>query len=80
MLADDPMTYGVEVDKHVCMSAGKCVGHAPAAFGFDADDTSMPLPTIHTVSDAVILEAAKLCPVSAITVLDADGRKVFPAD
>ena len=74
------MNYRVVVDKEICIGAGKCVGHAPAAFGFDEDDTSTPLDTIAKVADALILEAAKLCPVSAITVFDSDGRELFPAE
>jgi ferredoxin len=69
--------YRVRVDKDICMGAGKCVGHAPAAFGFDENETSTPLETIDTVPDTTILEAARLCPVSAITVLDADGLEIF---
>ncbi len=74
------MTYRVRVDKDLCMGAGKCVGHAPRAFAFDENDTSTPLESISTVPDETILEAAKLCPVSAISVFDADGREIFPAE
>jgi ferredoxin len=73
-------TYTVRVDKSACISAGKCVGHAPGAFGFDEDDTSTPLPTLGSVPDEVILAAARLCPVSAISVADADGREIFSGD
>jgi ferredoxin len=74
------VNYRVAVDKEICIGSGKCVGHAPAAFGFDENDTSSPLESINTVADATILEAAKLCPVSAISVFDSDGRELFPAE
>jgi ferredoxin len=74
------MAYQVRVDKDICMGAGKCVGHAPRAFGFDENGTSTPLESITSVPDATILEAARLCPVSAISVVDSDGQEVFPAE
>ena len=72
------MRYTVRVDKQGCIGAGKCVAYAPEAFDFDENDTSEPLPTIVDVPDAQILQAARLCPVSAITVYDECGRELFP--
>jgi ferredoxin len=72
------MPYRVSVDKQACMGAGRCVSYAPAAFGFDEDDTSTPLETISTVPDEQILRAAELCPVSAISVFDEQGRELYP--
>ncbi len=74
------MRYTVKVDKPTCIGSGKCVAYAPEAFDFDENDTSEPLPTIVDVPDAQILQAARLCPVSAIAVLDEAGRQIFPEE
>ena len=72
------MRYTVKVDKQTCIGAGKCVAYAPEAFDFDENDASEPLPSIANVPDEQILQAARLCPVSAITVYDEQGSEIFP--
>ena len=74
------MRYTVKIDKQACMGAGRCVSYAPAAFGFDENDTSTALDTMASVPDADILRAAELCPVSAIAVYDERGEELFPRD
>ena len=72
------MRYRAIVDKSSCIGSGRCVGHAPLAFGFDENDTSEVLTTIAEVPDERILQAAKLCPVTAITVYDEEGVELYP--
>ncbi len=66
------------VDKHKCISSGDCVETAPAVFQFDADGKSELLNPAGA-PDAVIVAAARGCPVKAITVIDEEtGAQLFP--
>jgi ferredoxin len=68
----------ITVDKLKCISSGDCVETAPAVFQLDADGKSdLVNPT--GAADAVIVSAARGCPVKAITVADEDaGTQLFP--
>jgi ferredoxin len=68
------MTYVPQIDEATCIAQGDCVELAPDVF--DVGDVAR---VIGTGADALILEAARGCPVGAITVIDAaDGRQVYP--
>jgi ferredoxin len=68
----------ITVDKPRCISSGDCVETAPTVFQLDTDGKSdLMNPT--GASDAVIVSAARGCPVKAITVVDEDtGTQLFP--
>lgn len=72
------MAYTVEVDKDTCISSGRCVADYPAAFAFDPDELSEPLPGAADLTDAERLDAARNCPSEAITVRDEAGEEVDP--
>ncbi|MFJ3669321.1 ferredoxin [Streptomyces sp. NPDC090106] len=59
----------IEIDKDVCIGAGQCALAAPKVFTQDDDgySTLLPDPT-DGVTDPMVREAARACPVSAITV------------
>jgi ferredoxin len=69
-VSDDPAEQpGLEVvlDQATCMSSGACMMEAPGAFEMDDDDVATVRSPI-TASEEEILEAARACPVQAITV------------
>ncbi len=72
------MAYTVEVDKTLCMSAGKCVADYPSAFAFDPEELAETLPGVAELSDAERLAAARGCPQDAIRVRDEAGAEVDP--
>jgi ferredoxin len=68
------MSYSVSIDKDVCISSGKCVADAPAAFRFDDEELAEPISDHPPLSDAALLDIARNCPSGAITVQDAEGE------
>jgi ferredoxin len=59
----------IDIDKDVCIGAGQCALAAPGVFTQDDDGFSLLLPGHETGSgDPMLREAARACPVGAITV------------
>ena len=58
-------TYRIEIDHSTCIGYAGCVKEAPDVFWIE-DDVAFSRPE---TDDARVLEAAELCPVSAITVI-----------
>lgn len=68
------MTYLAEIDESACAAHGDCVDIAPEAFALD--DVAR---VIGTAPDDRLLEAAELCPSTAIRVIDrVTGEQVYP--
>lgn len=68
----------ITINKTRCIGSGDCVETAPAVFQLDADGKS-EVVSVTGASDAVIVSAARSCPVKAITVVDEDsGTQLFP--
>ena len=68
----------VTVDHNVCVGNAMCPHIAPKVFALNEDRQSQ---VINPEGDTreVILEAAEACPVSAISVVDAEtGEQLFP--
>ncbi|MET8076689.1 ferredoxin [Streptomyces sp. NPDC005303] len=58
----------IDIDKDVCIGAGQCVLAAPSVFTQDDDGFSTLLPGREDGGDPMVREAARACPVAAITV------------
>ena len=59
----------IEIDKGVCIGAGQCALAAPGVFTQDEDGFSTLLPGREDGGgDPMVREAARACPVAAITV------------
>ncbi|GGZ59546.1 hypothetical protein GCM10010387_61610 [Streptomyces inusitatus] len=63
----------VEVDRDVCVGAGLCVLTAPEVFAQDDDGLSGLLPGAGGRFGAEVREAARLCPVRAISAVREEG-------
>ncbi|MEV5357435.1 ferredoxin [Streptomyces sp. NPDC093516] len=64
----------IDIDKDVCIGAGQCALTAPDVFTQDDDGYSTLLPGREDGGDHPLLrEAARACPVSAITVSETVG-------
>lgn len=69
------MTLLPIVDTYACALHGDCADVAPQIFNIDGDIAEV----IGTGPDDTILEAARACPSTAISVIDqATGRQVYP--
>jgi ferredoxin len=63
------MHIDIDIDKDVCIGAGQCALVAPNTFTQDDDGFSTLLPTRENgTTDPMAREAARACPVGAITV------------
>ncbi|MEU1271576.1 ferredoxin [Streptomyces sp. NPDC005799] len=61
----------IEIDRDVCIGAGQCALAAPKVFAQDDDGFSTLLPGREEGGgDPMVREAARACPVSAITVAE----------
>ncbi|MDT0390266.1 ferredoxin [Streptomyces dubilierae] len=64
----------IDIDRDVCIGAGQCALTAPDVFTQDDDGYSTLLPGREDGGDSPLLrEAARACPVSAITVSQTVG-------
>lgn len=80
MVKRPPSTRKVStsVDHDVCVGNASCVAIAPEVFALD-ENMQSTVVNPDGASWQLILEAAENCPVSAITVVDAEtGEKLFP--
>ncbi|MGW8698204.1 ferredoxin [Streptomyces eurythermus] len=72
--------FRTTVDRARCVGAGMCAGAAPDEFEVDTEGRSRLRRDAGRGGEA-LLTAAELCPVEAITIIDArSGRRVAPAD
>lgn len=68
----------ISVDRQLCIGAATCVAVAPKTFILDGDSKAIILETAVNEEENTFIEAAKACPVAAITIEDEKGEKVFP--
>ena len=68
------MTYRIVIDRGACSGFGSCVETDPDTFAMGADGLVETLT--ETTNRLAALEAARSCPMGAITVLDDRGSAV----
>jgi ferredoxin len=69
----------ISVDHAKCVGSTMCVLTSPSVFALDEKGQSIVRDAAGDTRDRVV-EAAEQCPMSAITVEDAEtGRRLFPA-
>ena len=68
----------VSVDRNKCVGSTICVLITPKVFGLNENGQSTVME-LEGATEESILEAATQCPLSAITVQDAEtGERLFP--
>jgi ferredoxin len=70
--------YTMHIDQNMCIGAATCVAIAPKAWTLNTEAKAVILDSANEESDETLLEAAKSCPVLAITITDESGKQVFP--
>jgi len=68
----------VTIDPELCIGAATCLAIAPKAYALDADVKAIIIASADSESPEAILDAAKGCPTSAITIIDSSGKQIFP--
>lgn len=71
------MVYRIVIDRELCSGYGECVGIAPDVFALGDDHISMVLDP-EGASAGDILDAARACPVDAISLFDRYEEQVWP--
>lgn len=71
-------SYTITIDRTLCIGAATCVALAPKAYVLDSEAKAVLLPSASEETDQSLLDAAKGCPVMAITIKDATGKQIFP--
>jgi ferredoxin len=71
-MSNDDGTLDVSIDHDVCIGAGQCALTAPGVFTQDDDGFGAVLPG-RGDGGPLVREAARACPVSAVTVRGARG-------
>ena len=71
------MPYQIIVDRELCQSQAECVSLAPDVFELDDEDLCVVVDP-EGARDQRILDAARACPVDAITLIDPKGERVWP--
>lgn len=71
------MPYRIRIDRSLCSGYGECVGIAPEVFQLGGDNVSLVRDPEGT-DDEMILDAARACPVDAITLIDEFEDQVWP--
>lgn len=68
------MTYRIVIDRGACSGFGSCVAADPETFAIGADGLAETIT--ETTDRPAALEAARSCPMGAITVVDEGGSTV----
>lgn len=71
------MPYRIKIDRSLCTGYSECVGLAPEVFRLGDDNVSLVIDPEGT-DDDMILDAARACPVDAITLFDEFEDQVWP--
>jgi ferredoxin len=72
------MSYRLKIDRGLCTGYAECVGIAPEVFALGADSVCVVVDP-EGADDETLLDAARACPVDAITVVDEYEDQVWPA-
>lgn len=68
----------VRVDRLLCVGFGDCIEVAPELFEFDDEGIATFLTPLPDAGAEHLRAACESCPVDALTLLDGDGRQVYP--
>jgi ferredoxin len=67
----------VRIDELLCVGFGDCVTAAPDAFVVNGDGV-VEFAAPERVAPDALIEACRVCPVDALTVLDGSGTQLVP--
>ncbi len=71
------MPYEIIVNRELCEGNAECVSLAPGVFELDDEELCVVIDP-EGAKDKRILDAARACPVDAITLIDENGEQVWP--
>ncbi len=72
------MAYKIKINRRMCTGYAECVGIAPGVFRLGDDNISVVVDP-EGDDDESVLDAARACPMDAITVTDQYDDQIWPA-
>ncbi len=68
----------VVIDRGTCIATENCVEMAPEVFEFDDDQICGFQQDTGNVDRDKLIEACRVCPVDALSVIDVSGKQLVP--
>jgi len=68
----------VRIDRGTCIGSGNCIKGAPELFQLDAEHIVAFKDNPADIERERAIEACRVCPVDALSVLDAAGTQLVP--
>jgi ferredoxin len=68
----------VRIDRMICIASGNCMKIAPELFALDEERIVDFRDAAPPADPERVLEACRVCPVDALSVYDAAGRRLVP--
>ncbi len=68
----------VRIDRGTCIGSGNCMRLAPEVFEFDDSRIITFKPDAPEIEGARLLEACRVCPVDALSVVGPGGEQLVP--
>jgi ferredoxin len=69
--------FTVRIDRLLCVGFGDCIEAAPDFFELDGDGIAR-FKDLYECAEEMLMQACRICPVDALTVLDANGVQLVP--
>jgi len=70
--------HKIWVDRNLCIGAATCIAVSPKAYVMDDEAKAVIVDSIDEDTLDNLVESAIACPVAAIIIEDAQGKRVFP--
>lgn len=77
-MSDTQKISKVVVDQDTCIGAASCVAIAPEVFDLGEDGKAYVKDGADLSDLEMVMDAARSCPVSAITVYGENGERLYP--
>ncbi len=68
----------VVIDRDICIATENCIDLAPKVFVLDDDQIVRFKQDTGNVDRDNLIEACRVCPVDALSVIDASGKQLVP--
>lgn len=66
----------VRLDRLLCVGFGDCIDVAPDLWEFDAEGVVTFREPLSDIDSDAVIRSCEICPVDALTVIDASGRMI----
>lgn len=70
--------FTLRIDRLLCVGFGDCIDVAPDLFAFDDEGIATFLTPLPEPGIDQLRAACESCPVDALSLLDRDGKQLFP--